>query len=136
MGIATMVTMEVAERETGASIPHIRRLIALGLLQEARNLERDILIPLNDLKRLETISEGVDLSEIEGNAIHIAEASRRYGFSTSSLSRWYRKGYIRKVGEQKNRILLNEADVLFVKLVTESEDLKPGQDLGIVLKRL
>jgi hypothetical protein len=66
----------------------------------------------------------------------VAEASRDYDIPVSSLSRWYRSGYTRKIGKDRNRVLLNEADVAFVKLVIESQDLKPGQSLGYVLRNL
>jgi hypothetical protein len=130
-----MVELETAVKETGASTEHIERLIELGLIQAAQNLERQI-IPLERLRRLESILEGVDLSELEGKTIHLAEASRDYDIPVSSLSRWYRSGYIRKMGKDRNRVLLNEADVAFIKLVIESQDLKPGQSLGYVLRNL
>lgn len=136
MSLMTMVELETAAKETGASTEHIERLIELGLIQAAQNLERHTIIPLERLRRLESILEGVDLSEIEGQPIHLAEASRDYGIPVSSLSRWYRSGYIRKMGKDRNRVLLNEADVAFVKLVIESRDLRPGQSLGYVLRNL
>jgi len=136
MSVALMVPIETAAQQTGASVPHIRRLIDLGLLQAAQNLERNILVPLEELRRLESILEDADLVDLEGRPIHISKASRKYDIPTGSLSRWYRSGYIRKVGQEKNRVLLDEGDVAFIKLVIEAKDLRPGQSLGYVLKHL
>ncbi len=138
MNVATMVTIDEAVKITGVSKDLLSRLIALGLLQKAQNLEGHILIPLDDVKRVERLLGDTqeDIAEMEGRPIHLSRASRLYGIPSSSLSRWYRSGYIRRVGKEKNRVLLNEADVFFVKLVMEMRNLKPGQSLGYVLKSI
>ena len=50
---------------------------------------------------------------VAGKPIHISEAARKYDIPQATLSRWVQRGYIRKVGQDKNRVLLDEGDVAY-----------------------
>ena len=52
-------------------------------------------------------------AHLKGNPIWIREASRRYKVSPDTLSEWCRKGYIRKLGTDGNKVLIDEADVAY-----------------------
>jgi hypothetical protein len=70
-----------------------------------------------------------DFAHLDGVPIHIAEASRKYGIPATSLRGWRAAGHIKTLGKEKNRILINEADVAYIKAIIETVDLRQGQDL-------
>jgi len=52
-------------------------------------------------------------AELKGVEIWIAEAARKYNIAHPNLVRWVDRRFIRKLGKEKNRILLDEADVAY-----------------------
>ena len=45
--------------------------------------------------------------------IGISEAARKYDITFSALQKWVVRGYITRLGQDKNKILLNEQDVAY-----------------------
>ena len=132
MSIATMVPIERAAEERGARIEQIRALAALGALQAVKNLNGGILVSMDDLRRLEWLP---DVDTLSGKPIHVSEASRKYDLRTGSLSRWAQAGHIDIVGHEGNRTLLDEADVVCIRMVIDTAGLRKGQSLKSVLER-
>lgn len=56
--------------------------------------------------------------ELKGKEIWIAEAARKYEVAQPNLSRWADRGFIKKLGKFKNRILLDEADIAYCVAVS------------------
>ena len=51
--------------------------------------------------------------DLAGNPIHISKAARKYNISDATIIRYVDRGFIKVVGKDKNRILLNEQDVAY-----------------------
>jgi hypothetical protein len=134
MGLTTMVSIETAAEETHSKPSQIRSLVALGATETAQTLDGSIIISLDQIKRLETIL--VEASNLNGNPIHVSEASRKYDIPIGSLSRWAEEGYIETLGSEKNRRLLNEGDVALISRIRDAAGMKPGQSLSSVVRRL
>lgn len=54
---------------------------------------------------------------LAGLPISISQAGRKYQVSKQTISRWLKKGYIRKVGLDRNRILIDEADIAYCSAI-------------------
>ena len=50
---------------------------------------------------------------LKGVGIGIAEAARKYSLNVSSVHRWAQSDYIARLGMDKNKVLLDEADVAY-----------------------
>jgi DNA-binding transcriptional MerR regulator len=132
MGIATMVPIEVASEKTGVDTDEIRYLIERRAIKAVQNLNRHIMIPLSDLKRLERLS---GLLGLEGQPIHQSEAARKYNLKQPSISNWRRSGLIRTVGKEGNRVLVNEADIALIRAAIDEIGLTPGQPMSYVMEQ-
>jgi hypothetical protein len=62
---------------------------------------------------LEDYPEFKKHSKLAGKEIHISEAARKYEVSESTLISYIKKGFIKKMGTEKNRILLDEQYVAY-----------------------
>ena len=60
-----------------------------------------------------TVYIDANFPELKGEKIWIAEAARKYKVPQPNLSRWAERGFIKKLGKFKNRVLLDEADVAY-----------------------
>jgi hypothetical protein len=61
---------------------------------------------------------------LNGVAITLSEASRKYDLPLTTVHNWVRTGLIEIIGKEKNRILLNESDVAYCSEVRKNN---PGQ---------
>jgi len=59
-----------------------------------------------------------------GNTISLSAACRKYGLSLRTIQQWVAKGYIPVVGQDKNRVLIDEAYIAYCAEVRKS---RPGQ---------
>lgn len=77
-------------------------------------------------------AERIDKSQfahLEGIPISIGIASRKYNFAPISLSQWVKKGHIKKLGKDGQKVLLDEADVAYARKKADVKGLTPGQSL-------
>ena len=68
-----------------------------------------------------------DFEHLRGQEIWISEAARKYGVSQPTISKWVGRGYIRRLGREMNRVLLDEADVAYRVAVYHAQDGRPGR---------
>ena len=52
-------------------------------------------------------------AHLKGVGIGISEATRKYDLVLSSVQRWVQAGYIARLGTEKNKVLIDEADVAY-----------------------
>ena len=105
-----------------------------GIIEAARGAEGGLcvsekLTSVGSQKEAILLARETRLStrHLDGIPIHLSQAARKYGVPQSTLSRWVQRGYIRKVGQEKNRILLNEGDVAYCVNVYRSMRGKRGK---------
>ncbi len=68
-----------------------------------------------------------NFEHLSGQEIWISEAARKYGMTGATLYRWSRKGRIRRVGREGNRVLLDEADVAYCAAIYNERNGKRGR---------
>lgn len=130
MTIPTYVHISEASRRTGADPVQISRLAASGVIKAARLSDGSIIVDMEDLSEVvKRVTKRESFSNLDGIPIHLSEAARKYNLPATSISGWRKAGHIRTLGKEKNRILLNEADIAYIKAVIDSVGLRPGQDL-------
>ena len=128
MTIPTFVTVGEAAKRTGADPARISRLAKLGHIRAAALDDGGILVAMEDVKHIVVVDRS-KFSHMDGIAIHVSEAARKYRFSIGTISRWARAGHIKVLGKDRNRTLLNEADIAYIRAVADAVGLRQGQDL-------
>ena len=107
---------EAAERY-GISEEVLKEAVESGRIRTA-TIGEEVTVAEQDVKELAEGREVIivhreDFEHLRGNELGIAEAARKYGISHQTLSRWVRRGYIRKLGQKGQKILVDEADVAY-----------------------
>lgn len=77
--------------------------------------------------RIEQTEEFKKHEKLIGTPIHLAEACRKYGVALSTMSQWVKRGLIKKLAPDKNKIMLNEAYVAYCVDVLRSHDKSKGK---------
>ena len=74
--------------------------------------------------RIEDLPEFQANEHLIGQAIHMGDASRKYGIPHPTLSRWAKKGFIPVLGKDGQKTLLDEGYVAYCATVYKNN---PGQ---------
>ena len=65
----------------------------------------------------EQLPEYKQFQHLKGKAIWISESARKYEVANPTLVRWSQAGYIKRLGRNGNKVLLDEADVAYCAFV-------------------
>lgn len=52
-------------------------------------------------------------AHLKGTGISISAASRKYNISHTTILGWIKQGIIKRIGKEKNRVLIDEADMAY-----------------------
>jgi transposase-like protein len=121
VALPTFVPISEAAHKYGLDEDNLRSLIQAGkiragvIMGEVVVSEEEVRSEAIEVKglRKEDLPEYKKHAHLKGQIIWIREAERQYGIPADTLSEWYRKGYIRKLGNEGKKILLDEADVAY-----------------------
>ncbi len=132
-----LLPLEYAAQRTGLDIETLREMVAQGKVVAGISPEGGILVAVRDGKvvmlengqangngeggggdvfelnrRLAQIQRE-QFAHLEGSAIRLSTASRKYDVPIQTLRDWIKRGYVNVVERRPKRVLVNEADVAF-----------------------
>ncbi len=116
VALPTLLPLPEAARKYGVSEARLKSLIDDGKIKAAM-IGESIVVSEDEAKAAVTRKE--DLPEYKKNAhlkgvpIWIGEAERRYGIPNPTISVWVKRGLIKVLGHEKNRKLIDEADIAY-----------------------
>jgi excisionase family DNA binding protein len=119
--LVKFVSLSEAAGRLSLSVKHLRRLIDNGKISavlvdgETVVSERDVIKMTPTPK--EELPEYKRFKKLKGNPIWLSEAERKYGIAYETILKWANKGIIKKLGMQGNKLLVDEADVAYCKVV-------------------
>lgn len=128
-----VIGIEQAAQDYETSVSTLRFLIRCGAIHAVQTPEGQTLVSIEDLDRVRIPTLPLDL--LEGQPIHLSQAARKYDLSLANVSNWRARGLIRTLGKQGNRIMLNEKDVAYIRLVIDCVGLKNGQALEYAIEQ-
>jgi excisionase family DNA binding protein len=124
--LPTFLSMDEAAHQLGVSESRLRRMIESGKIKAAIIGEETVVSQASINKfhkqqpisqpsgiRKEDLKEYRKFSHLTKKIIWLSEAERIYNVPAQTISTWVHKGFIAKVGQEKNRILLSEQDVAY-----------------------
>lgn len=141
MPLSRYITLSQAMAILGISLEHLNNMIQTGTIK-AVEIEGQVVVSENSVlsskkgRKVQPISsspgthkeellEYTKFDTLAGNGIWLSESVRKYKLGLSMLHRWVQKGYIKILGKDKNRIVLDEQDVAYC-----AEIYKRARDLG------
>ena len=136
MGLPRYITLSEAAVRLSANLTELNHLIKNGTLKAVQisgetvvsepsvasykvggKKVQPISLGRPDGKKKEDMPEYQRFAELAGVEIWANEAARKYDLAQQTITRWVNKGYIKTIGNKKNRILLNEQDVAYCVFV-------------------
>ncbi len=113
-----------ASRRYGISEEVLKRAIQSGTI-EAIYLDEEVAVAEGDVEKI--VIHEKEFDHLRGRPISISEASRRYKVPVSTISRWAQVGYIKRLGREGRKVLLDEADVAYCARVYVALEGGPGK---------
>ena len=119
--LETYLILQEATDKYKISAEVLAQLVESGKIRAVR-LDGTIAVAEGDVREAtkhqsQRESIRASVAYLDGQPIGIGEAARKYGLTAQSVSRWARAGYIRILGREGQKVLLNEADVAYVKAI-------------------
>jgi len=116
--LPTYLPLPDAARKYGLDEARIRALVESGTIKAAMVGETVVVSEAgvqNSGKplRKEDLPEWKRHAHLKGTPIWISEAARKYGIADRTIINWVKRGFIRTLGHEKNRKLMDEADIAY-----------------------
>jgi len=130
ISLPTFIPLAEAARKYNLSEGVLTRLILDGRIHAGRLPSGDIVV--SDDKRISEVESKEQViqerfAHLRGKPVGIAEAARKYGITHPTISRWMRLGYIRRLGTNGQKILVDLADVAYCADVYRQRRGKQGR---------
>ena len=120
MALDRFITLSEAAQRMRTSVKETRSMIKSGkikggLLPDGAMVVSEDTLPKskNDLQKKEDLREYKKYTNLNGIGIGVNQASKNYGIPYTTLYQWFQKGYIKSVGRDGQKVLLNEQDVAY-----------------------
>jgi excisionase family DNA binding protein len=113
--LPTFLSMEEAAHQLGVSEFRLRRMINAGTIRAAIIGEETVVseASIRELTPKEQLPEYTKHIHLRGKVIWISDAARKYGIPNQTIVRWVAKGIIKRVGSDKNKVLIDQADIAY-----------------------
>lgn len=114
------IPLTEAAQRMQVSVKKTRAMIASGKIQGGVLPDGEMVVSITSIPiRKEDLPEYKKHAKLNGVAIWVSEASRKYKIPHGNLARWSKSGLISILGKDGNRTLLNEQDVAYCADVYE-----------------
>jgi transposase len=122
MVLDQFITLEKAAKRLNMGVDDVQDLVESGKMRGAKLPDGSLAVSEKSVKKREPTVSSIPKEELpeykkhahlQGIGISISEASRKYEIGFSTLQRWATRGYVTRLGQEKNRVLIDEADVAY-----------------------
>jgi len=140
-----LLPLEEAAAQTGLDVATLRNLVEQGKVMAGTLPSGEIAVAVQEGKVVEKVEtngtqeqrprrkedtpEYQAVAHLKGRPIWISAAARKYGLNHQTLLNWVKRGIVRRLGREKNRVLLDEADVAYCATIYHKRGGKRGQRL-------
>ncbi len=113
--LPTFISTTEAAHQLGVSEARIRRLINQGTIKAATVSGETVVseASVREFTPKEQLPEYRKHAHLKGTPIWISEAERIYKVANPTIVHWVAKGIIKRLGTDKNRVLIDQADMAY-----------------------
>jgi predicted site-specific integrase-resolvase len=114
MALTHFISLSEAAQKMRMSTAQIRDLIESGTIEGGILPDGEMVVTEESLPmKKEDLPEYKKHAHMKGIGIGIAEAARKYGLATSTVHGWAQSGYVTRIGQVGQKVLIDEADVAY-----------------------
>jgi excisionase family DNA binding protein len=113
--LPTFISTAEAAHQLGVSEARLRRMIETGTIKAA-NVGRETVVSEASIRELtpkEQLPEYMRHAHLKNTPIWISDAGRKYDIPNPTIVRWVSKGIIKRLGTDKNKVLIDQADMAY-----------------------
>jgi excisionase family DNA binding protein len=113
--LPTFISTAEAAHQLGVSEARLRRMIETGTIKAA-NVGRETFVSEASIRELtpkEQLPEYMRHAHLKNTPIWISDAGRKYDIPNPTIVRWVSKGIIKRLGTDKNKVLIDQADMAY-----------------------
>lgn len=113
--LPTFISTEEAAHQLGVSEARLRRMINTGEIKAASVNGETVVseASIRELTPKEQLPEYTRHASLKNTSIWISNAARKYDIPNPTIVRWVSKGIIRRLGTDKNKVLIDQADMAY-----------------------
>jgi len=114
--IPVYMPLEEAAEKYGYALAELKRLARSGKISAAVLPDGDMVVSEDSVKkklRKEDLLEYKKFADLANETTWVMKASRDYDIPQPTISRWIKSGYIKKMGKEGTKTLLNAQDVAY-----------------------
>jgi predicted site-specific integrase-resolvase len=115
----TYITLQEASQRYNLDTQLLTHFVEDGKIRGGR-FNGTFVLREDDVKEAQRLDR-TQFAHLDGHEIHLSEASRKYEIPMSSLSRWASQGKIAVIRLEKNRKILNEADIAYARALIDAQ---------------
>lgn len=114
MALDRFISLSEAAQRMRVSVKETRAMINSGKIKGGILPDGAMVVSEDTLpKKKEDLSEYKKYSHLNQVGIGIGESAKKYSIPKTTLFHWFEKGYIKSVGRNGQKVLLNEQDVAY-----------------------
>ena len=122
--LPSYISLNEAGRRLDLNLLRLQDLIRAGTLNAARIkgetvVDEEKVDEIVSKPKKEDLEEYKQFAHLAGNQVSVSDATRKYGVSHGTLSRWAKAKYIKRLNSDGYRTYLNEQDVAYCIFVYE-----------------
>ena len=113
--LPTFISTEEAAHQLGVSEARLRRMINTGEIKTASVNGETVVseASVRELTPKEQLPENTRQASLKNTSIWISNAARKYDIPNPTIVRCVSKGIIRRLGTDKNKVLIDQADMAY-----------------------
>lgn len=125
----TQLPFPMASQLTGLDADLLRKLVRDGVIDGVAPVRSEA--GTCDIDQARNVATRLDAARqpVEGHAILATEAETKYGFSTSSIYRWHKLGWVKIAHIKDGNRYFNEGDLAFAFALAQMLNYKQGKAL-------
>ena len=116
--LARFIPLSEAARRMRVSVKETRAMITSGKIQggvlpDGEMVVSEETIPTQNLPKKEDLPEYKKHNKLSGMGIGLNQAAKEYLIPKTTLYNWIQKGYVKSIGRDGQKVLLNRQDVAY-----------------------
>ena len=113
--LPTFISTAEAAHQLGVSEARLLRMVEAGKIKAANVGEETVVsqASIRELTPKEQLPEYIRNAHLKNTPIWISDAARKYDIPNPTIVRWVAKGIIRRLGTDKNKVLIDQADMAY-----------------------
>ena len=128
--IPTYIPIKDAAKKYGYALAELKRLAQSGKIKAVQLPDGDMVVSENSMNekiRKEDLPEYKKHAKLSNEATWASKVTREYNISHPTIKRWIQLGFIKTMGKQGNKILLNAQDVAYCAEIYRLRGGRQGQ---------